>query len=112
MSDSTAEQGGRMHIRSLSFCMIAALAWVLGAPGVLHAQSQPAAPAQHLRSIDAAEASRVLDALRQEQAKLREGKKTYFDLSSGAPASYEQKRNGPRDAFVALDLDDVWQIER
>ena len=54
----------------------------------------------------------MLDALRREQARLRDGRKAYFDLSSGAPASYDQNRIGPRDAFVALDLDDVWQIER
>ena len=101
-----------MHIRSSRFRMIAALACGLGVPGALHAQSQPAAPAQHLRSIPADETSWVLDALRQEQAKLRDGRNTYFDLSSGAPASYDQNRIGPRDAFVALDLDDVWQIER
>ncbi len=54
----------------------------------------------------------MLDALRAEQAKLRDGEKAFFHLSSGAPASYDQNRIGPRDAFVALDLDDVWQIER
>ena len=101
-----------MRFRPLRFALIAALAGMLGAPGLLQAQSQPDAPAQHLRALDAAEASRVLDTLRQEQAKLRNGQKTFFHLSSGAPASYDQNRIAPRDAFLALDLDHVWQIER
>ena len=101
-----------MHIRSLRFATIAALAGALAAPGLVHAQSQSDAPAQHLRALDAAEASRVLDTLRSEQAKLRNGQKTFFHLYSGAPASYEQNRIAPRDAFVNLDLGDVWQIER
>ena len=82
------------------------IAGSLCAPGMLCAQAQPQAepPAQHLRSLDAAEASRMLDALRAEQAKLRDGGKAFFHLSSGAPASYDQNRIGPRDAFVALDM--------
>ena len=101
-----------MRIYSLRFLTIAALAGALAAPGMLHAQSQPERPAEHLRSLDADEASRMLDALRSEQTRLRNGEKAFFDLSSGAPASYDQNRIGPRDAFVDLDLDHVWQIER
>lgn len=103
-----------MPIRPFRFAIVAALAGALCAPGMLCAQAQPQAepPAQHLRSLDAAEASRMLDALRAEQAKLRDGGTAFFHLSSGAPASYDQNRIGPRDAFVALDLDHVWQIER
>ncbi|GAB5349794.1 hypothetical protein [Alteriqipengyuania sp. 357] len=101
-----------MNKHSLRLVTIAALAGALGAPGVLHAQSQPDLPAEHLRSLDASEASLVLGALRREQAKLKNGEKAYFELSSGAPASYDQNRIGPRDAFVDLNLDDVWLIER
>jgi|GEM_PF-1558366 len=103
-----------MPIRPLRFAIVAALAGALCAPGMLCAQAQPQAepPAQHLRSLDAAEAIRMLDALRAEQAKLRDGGKAFFHLSSGAPASYDQNRIGPRDAFVALDLEHVWQIAR
>ena len=101
-----------MRISSPRLLTIAALAWALGAPGALYAQAQADAPAQHLRSLDVTEASRVLDTLRSEQAKLRNGQKTFFHLSSGAPASYDQNRIAPRDAFLALDLDHVWRIER
>ncbi len=99
-------------MRSLRLASLSVLLGALAAPGLLHAQLQDERPAQHLLSLDEGEASRVLDALRSEQEKLTNGEDTYFDLYSGAPASYDQNRIGPRDAFVDLDLGNVWQIER
>ena len=101
-----------MNLHLLRLVTIAALAGALGSPGVLRAQSKPELPAEHLKSLDASEASLLLGALRREQASLKNGEKAFFELYSGAPASYDQNRIGPRDAFVDLNLDHVWLIER
>lgn len=53
-----------------------------------------------------------MEAVRAEQAKLLSGEKSFFHLYSGAPASYEQNRIGPRDAFVSLDLSEIWRVRR
>ncbi|MBX7526058.1 hypothetical protein K3146_00185 [Qipengyuania sp. 1NDH10] len=67
---------------------------------------------EHLQNIEIAEARRVLTAVRREQATLRRGEATYFHLYSGAPASYDQNKVAPIDAFVELDLGRIWQIKR
>lgn len=90
---------------------LAACATVL-LSGAAHGRSEPQSPAQHLQSIGSEEASRVLETVRAEQAKLLSGEKSFFHLYSGAPASYEQNRIGPRDAFVSLDLSEIWRVRR
>lgn len=42
---------------------------------------------------------------------LRSGKATYFQLLSGAPASYEMNTNSPRDAFLAADFTTPFSVE-
>ena len=46
------------------------------------------------------------------QARLKNGEKAYFELLSGAPASYPMTRTAPRDAFLNLPLANTFSVER
>lgn len=101
-----------MASRTLRLVAFASLLSVAIAAVPATARSQDDAPAEYLTAIDADEAARVLEAVRSEQAKLANGEDAYFDLYSGAPASYAQSSVSPRDTFLNLDFSDVYHIRR
>ena len=89
-----------------------ALPLVLAVPLSPATATDPSFAIEHLQNIEETEARLVLAALVREQEKLRTEEGTYFHLYSGAPASYEQNTVGPREAFLALDLGNIWRVRR
>ncbi|MFL9839958.1 hypothetical protein ABS767_03185 [Sphingomonas sp. ST-64] len=90
---------------------VAASCW----PGWAPAQAQGGVPApsrQQLSGLDPAEASALVAKLEEAQRLLQAGAFPPFELLSGAIASYEQAKLGPREAFLRVPFDQVWKIER
>lgn len=78
---------------------------------ILAASPADAAEVQ-LSGLDC-EAARVLIAtLRDAQTRLKAGDAMYFELLSGAPASYPTTETSPRQALFDLPLDKTWSIIR
>lgn len=65
-----------------------------------------------LHGLDAREASDLITKLQEAQAKLRAGEFQSFELLSGSIASYEATRSSPRDTFLQIPFEKVWNIER
>jgi hypothetical protein len=65
-----------------------------------------------LRGLSSAEAEVLIAKLRELQSRLRGGEAVFFQLLSGAPASYPMTTVSPRDAFLGLTFDDIESIER
>lgn len=80
----------------------------VAAPGPAGAQ---AAPASQLRGLSQAEADKVIGAVKTAQDQLRDGRNLYFQLLSGAPASYAQTLTSPRETFLSLDFDAPFSVE-
>ena len=93
----------------------AAVALCLSPSGAL--AGEPASTAKlnsdvHLHDgIERAEAQALIERLAAGQRSLSDGT-AYFDLLSGAPASYSTNEISPRDAFLALDWSDVRFVKR
>ena len=92
--------------------LLAATALLL-APAAL-AQPTPAdvAAQPQLRGLNAEEAAALIAKIADAQARLKNGEKAYFELLSGAPASYPMTRTAPRDAFLRLPLAKTFRVER
>ena len=65
-----------------------------------------------LRGLTRQEAIGLVDKVKQAQARLRAGEPVYFELLSGAPASYPMTETSPRQAFLEADFDQPFDIER
>jgi hypothetical protein len=80
----------------------------------LHANAQAtAAAAIQLRGgLTQADADTIIATVKDAQEKLRNGENVYFELLSGAPASYDQTRIAPRDAFLALSFDAPFSLSK
>src|SRR4051812_4275936 len=72
----------------------------------------PAAAPARLEGLTEAQAAQLIGTLREAQRGLRAGEKLYFDLLSGAPASYDMTKVSPREAFLGLDLGQLFSIAR
>ncbi|WP_137869315.1 hypothetical protein [Sphingopyxis sp. 2PD] len=94
-------------------CFLLAATALLLAPAAL-AQPTPAdVPAQpQTRGLTAEEAAALIAKIADAQARLKNGEKAYFELLSGAPASYPMTRTAPRDAFLRLPLAKTFSVER
>lgn len=79
------------------------------------AMAQPAAelrePAR-LRGLTSAEAETIIRNLQAAQRRLRDGESLFFELLSGAPASYSMTMVSPRDAFLRMAFESPTSIER
>lgn len=69
-------------------------------------------PTQQLRGLNAGEASALVAKLSEAQIKLRAGEFQSFELISGSIAGYDMVKVSPRDAFLQVSFQQVWQIER
>jgi hypothetical protein len=89
---------------------------ILGlAPAIIAAQSAETIPVptkQQLRGLNAEEASALVAKLGDAQRKLRAGDFQSFELMSGSVAGYEMTKVSPRDAFLRVPFQQVWEIER
>ena len=65
-----------------------------------------------LQGLTSAEADALIAKLRDAQGALRAGRKEYFELLAGSPASYPAANVAPRTAFIAMSFDRPWSIER
>jgi hypothetical protein len=81
----------------------------LVSPATVRAQA-PAAP--RLQGLSATDAQKVIGTLVAAQGKVRAGDKVYFELLSGAPASYDATLLPPRQAFLKMRFEKPDVIER
>lgn len=65
-----------------------------------------------LRGLSRQEAIGLVDKVKQAQDRLRAGEPVYFELLSGAPASYPTTEISPRQAFLDADFDRPFDIDR
>lgn len=92
--------------------LLAATALLL-APTALAQPTPASAPAQpQTRGLTAEEAAALIAKIAEAQARLKNDEKAYFELQSGAPASYPMTRTAPRDAFLHLPLAKTFSVER
>jgi hypothetical protein len=61
----------------------------------------------HLEGLSAAEAAALIEKMKGLQLKLKAGTAGYFELLSGAPASYKEVNLTPRDAFLNIRFDEA-----
>lgn len=90
----------------------AALVLATGPVRAQAAAQTPAVHETHLEGLSAAEAADLVARVREAQAGLRRGDSLYFQLLSGAPASYEMTATSPRDAFLNADFSHPFKVER
>jgi hypothetical protein len=69
-------------------------------------------PTRQLRGLNAGEASALVVKLSEAQNKLRAGEFQSFELMSGSIAGYDMIKVSPRDAFLQVSFQQVWEIER
>lgn len=65
-----------------------------------------------LDGLTADEADSIIARLEDSQRALREGERQSFTLLSGSVAYYDQTLIPPRDAFLAVPFEEVWQIKQ
>jgi hypothetical protein len=99
-------------MRLLRLLLVAALAVhptaALAAPKEL--QPVPARP--QLRGLNAEEAKTIIAKLKDAQRRLGAGEFLPFELLAGSIASYDMTKSAPREVFLRVPFDDVWDIER
>jgi hypothetical protein len=90
----------------------AAFGATLAATGLpFHAAAQTTPAIQLRGNLTQADAAMVIATVKDAQERLRRDEKLYFQLLSGAPASYAQTLITPRDAFLALSFDAPFSME-
>jgi hypothetical protein len=67
---------------------------------------------RQLRGLTAEEATSLIANLTEAQRLLRAGEPVTFELLSGSVASYAMTEVAPRDAFLTVPFEEVWEIER
>jgi hypothetical protein len=65
-----------------------------------------------LRGLTADESAELVTKLNDAQDALRRGDPLYFELLSGAPASYPMTATSPREAFLSADFSQPFEVER
>ncbi|WGM32772.1 hypothetical protein [Brevundimonas sp. NIBR11] len=100
-------------MRATVICL-ATVIGLVGASAPARGQTAPPTEARepHLQGLTAEEAAVLIGKLQDAQEKLRRGEAMYFELMSGAPASYPQTTMSPREAFLAADFSHPFQITR
>lgn len=92
--------------------LIAAAALILTPPTFAQPTTPELAPQTQLRGLTADQASELIGKVADAQAKLKKNELVFFELLSGAPASYPMTRVAPRDAFLGLPLAKIFSVER
>jgi hypothetical protein len=67
---------------------------------------------RQLRGITAEEVSALITKLEVAQQRLKAGEFVAFELLAGSIASYEMSTVSPREAFLQVPFEKVWQVER
>ncbi|WP_156796142.1 hypothetical protein [Brevundimonas subvibrioides] len=98
----------------LIVCLLVALTGVTSHSA---AQSSPSADevrisGSQLRGLAPEEAQSLIAKLVEAQQNLRQGRLAYFDLLSGAPASYETNATAPMETFLAADFTEPFSVQR
>ncbi len=70
------------------------------------------APKRQLVNITEPEANELIQKLKQAQRQLKAGESPRFELLTGSLAFLDAIRVSPREAFLAMPFDRVWEIER
>ncbi|WP_439567328.1 hypothetical protein [Sphingopyxis sp.] len=92
--------------------MIAATVLLLTPAGFAQPAPSQAAPQMQLRGLTDDEAKALIAKVADAQAKVKKKDQVFFELLSGAPASYPMTRIAPRDAFLRLPLAKTFSVER
>jgi hypothetical protein len=87
---------------------------------LVHGAAASAAPAdfrpvpttRQLRGLTSEEATTLLGKLEDAQRRLKAGEPQYFELLAGSIASYDMIKSSPRDVFLQVPFNQVWNIER
>jgi hypothetical protein len=74
--------------------------------------TQPVPTTRQLRGLTAEEAAALLGKLEDAQRLLKAGEPQYFELLAGSMASYDMTKLSPRDVFLDVPFQQVWDIER
>lgn len=64
------------------------------------------------QNLSCAEATELIEQLKDAQSKLKAGEKLYFELLSGAPALDPMTKVSPRDAFLRMPFERAFIIKR
>ena len=82
------------------------------AAGWAEARGAPVPAARQLSGLGAEEAAALLAKLEEAQRRLKAGEFQSFQLLAGSLASYDMTKTSPRDAFLGVPFEKVWNIER
>ena len=86
---------------------------LLCATSVAQGETAHSVPAKRqLVGLSASEASALLAKVKDAQRRLKTGQFLPFELLAGSLASSEAAKISPRDAFLAVAFDKVWEIQR
>jgi hypothetical protein len=98
----------------LRLTILFSAAWLSLADGATaqKASKAPSTSASQLSGLSSTEADALIKNLQSLQRRLRSGESLFFELLSGAPASYAMAAVSPREAFLQLPLDRTFSIER
>ena len=101
-------------MRLLRLLLVAALAVHSNANAALAAakELQPVPANPQLRGLNAEEARTLIAKLKDAQRRLRAGEFLPFELLAGSIASYDMTKSSPREVFLRVPFDAVWDIER
>ena len=72
----------------------------------------PVPTTRQLRGLGAEEATALIAKLKNAQRQLKAGEFQSFELLAGSIASYDKAKVSPRDAFLQVPFEKVWNIER
>ena len=73
---------------------------------------QPVPSARQLNGLTLDEAAKLLDKIEDAQRQLKAGRPQYFELLSGSIAAFEMTKVAPREVFLTIPFNRVWNIER
>jgi hypothetical protein len=94
--------------RSILFAILGT--WFASAAAAQQASAPAAAAILH--GLSASDAGALIKDLQDLQRQLKNGEKVFFELLSGAPASFPETEISPREAFLQMPFDKAIMIER
>lgn len=74
--------------------------------------TRPVPASRQLRGLGAEEAAALIGKVQEAQRRLRSGEFQPFELLAGAVASSEMTKVSPRDAFLGIRFDEVWDLQK
>lgn len=104
-------------MRLACIALAAASTFLLCTPALAEGQSPDPKPAstaptkRYLQGLTEREADALIAKLKDSQHRMKDGEDLFFELLSGAPASYDMTAVAPRTAFLTIDFDQTLNIE-